>query len=1586
MSPSKGWRIPGAALFLFCFLLGLGVVSAPARASEPESQTENDRLPRLQNTGVLIPWSDFKKILDEIRAAHPQPTPAPPPVDFALTACQASVVVGGDETRAQVRLEFGVQVLNRDAWVEVPVLGEGVALSRFDLDGRPASAYSEDGEQKVALRGEGRHTLVLEYLTQTADNRGSRSLSLRFPQAPVVALDLVIPRPGMEVELPGAVVRAIERSGGQTRVRGAYQRAGDASVTWSKQVELGEKETKVTGETRTLLSIGEGMMRGTAIAAYTIHGRGVDAFRVALPAGITVLDVTAQGMKDWSVVEEKAGRVLLVRLNYVAQGSYELQATFEQEIKDADAKGTTGTAGADGVSEVRAPDLALLDVLRDKGFIAVAAATNVEITPSADLKNATPVDPAELPADIASLQGQPVLYAFKYLAHPVGIGLRIVKHEDLAVKRTIVESARLYTYESPEGHLITSARFRVKNNRKQYLEMVLPDGAETWGAYLEDRPVKAARNAAGRVLVPLKKTAADAAGELAPFDVELVYYQPRTAGFWGRHRFLAPAIDVDAMEVEWHFFLPRDRRYGAFGGNLHADQPLNRIVYLSGGAYNLASRGDLNALTVGAEFGPGKKKGAPQDQEMLDQLRSLGYIGGGPPGEAGAADKDEAARGRIAGEMNRRDRLENDLKELSKAAPPVVESPVISPGVAGYQMQANQVSNFAVSGGVAQRGGSVARGVLPVRFSIPTDGLRLSFSGRLLTSGERARVSLSGWPLAWTFSPAGIFLMAFLLTLTILRLRAGPACPGPRPSDRGGAAATIAASAGLFLLFILNPDGRIAFGCGMTAALLGFFATRVWSARRLVLGLLLVVPVVGTGFLVAGPAPAFAATAEAARRSLPDLHETKITLSWQDFKALVETTYVPPPPEPEPPAEAVLRSAEYTGRLEPGVLTLDGTLALDVLKKGWIRLPLAYDGTIVSFQGQGAILHRNGSLLEILAKGPASLTLRLALAFPAPGNPGENRIAARLPETPRNLLNLGAAPMFHDLQIEGGLAYGPRQGRLYVALPQNAFTLKYTLPFRRAEERAGEEVKLEPRVQVAGYQLLHLGDGVVSGVLVHDYTVRVAKVDHFDLDLPEGVVVFEATAPGLESWKILKHEGRSLLRVKLLAPLDGRVRVVVQFEGAYDVKAGRLPVPRFAPLAVERESGFVAVAADGAEVELELKGRLLPADVSEIPPDVVAYGGNLISACKYSEAPEQALVKIAEHEDAPVLTAIIESLNATAVLLDNGTEATWIDLSIKNNRKQFLGLTLPGEEVEIWSLLLDGQPAKPKQTGRTVLVPLPRGDGEVASRVSLVLLRKGPEVTMLGRIEPRLPRFDVPVSEALWTVYLPDGRKYVVTGDRFKPVVQTAPLLAAAKPAPSFGFLARSAPQRADNMKLDEESMRQVESKVAAQSEAAAAGGEYGGIASDAAARAQVEQEARVAQQLRQKAGSRKGSLPVHIAIPGGVGALPRVTVSRMLLVGRDDNSFSIRAYPAWLGSLIGLLQPGLILGSGLLFGLLLAGVVGRRLLVRAAVPAALLAILPLGGLGAPAALLLVALVAAMTWAAVFAYRRLQQRLTPATP
>jgi hypothetical protein len=109
--------------------------------------------------------------------------------------------------------------------------------------------------------------------------------------------------------------------------------------------------------------------------------------------------------------------------------------------------------------------------------------------------------------------------------------------------------------------------------------------------------------------------------------------------------------------------------------------------------------------------------------------------------------------------------------------------------------------------------------------------------------------------------------------------------------------------------------------------------------------------------------------------TLPDLGHTEVTLSWQDFKRLIEAAQPVPTPAPAPPREAFLRAAEYTGRLDRGVLTLDAVLRMEVLKDAWVRLPLWPQGSVVRFAGGGAVLSRDGGRLEVLASGPRSYQL-----------------------------------------------------------------------------------------------------------------------------------------------------------------------------------------------------------------------------------------------------------------------------------------------------------------------------------------------------------------------------------------------------------------------------------------------------------------------------------------------------------------------------------------------------------------------------------------------------------------------------------
>ena len=66
------------------------------------SQQSSGELPQLPETGVVVPWEDFKKILDEIRRPQPTPVIPPPPVDFALSECSATAVVGSDEEQLRV--------------------------------------------------------------------------------------------------------------------------------------------------------------------------------------------------------------------------------------------------------------------------------------------------------------------------------------------------------------------------------------------------------------------------------------------------------------------------------------------------------------------------------------------------------------------------------------------------------------------------------------------------------------------------------------------------------------------------------------------------------------------------------------------------------------------------------------------------------------------------------------------------------------------------------------------------------------------------------------------------------------------------------------------------------------------------------------------------------------------------------------------------------------------------------------------------------------------------------------------------------------------------------------------------------------------------------------------------------------------------------------------------------------------------------------------------------------------------------------------------------------------------------------------
>jgi hypothetical protein len=335
---------------------------------------------------------------------------------------------------------------------------------------------------------------------------------------------------------------------------------------------------------------------------------------------------------------------------------------------------------------------------------------------------------------------------------------------------------------------------------------------------------------------------------------------------------------------------------------------------------------------------------------------------------------------------------------------------------------------------------------------------------------------------------------------------------------------------------------------------------------------------------------------------------------------------------------------------------------------------------------------------------------------------------------------------------------------------------------------------------------------------------------------------------------------------------------------------------------------------------------------------------------KYAGEPDAATAVVTEHEDAEVLTAIVERLNASTVVVGSGTEATWLDLTVKNNRKQFLKLRLD-KEIEVWSLLVDGEPARPKRSEGQVFVPLPRGDGERTAVISLVLLRRGEPMPGLGTTRPSLPGLDVPVSEALWTLYLPPGPRYRPIAGEFRVLNVTAPL---------SGFGGLGSDQRLPTPGVPMGSGDAYMSKEIVEEQNA--------------------QQQRITQQLKARQGAgRRGSLPVRIGLPGGVASLPQITVARILIVDDDATLLPVRVYPGWFDTALRMVKMLLIAAAGVLLALLAIGRIERRF-GRWVAAAVLVALLPLGGVSVLASVFTVTAVALLTWLLFRAVNRLAAR------
>jgi hypothetical protein len=299
----------------------------------------------------------------------------------------------------------------------------------------------------------------------------------------------------------------------------------------------------------TLVSLGDVAVSGSTTAELNIKSGRIAELQIELPAGVNLLSLSAPSLRTYEIETSGDHGIATVEFTQEMEGQFRIELVYERLLED-----TQGN--------VEVPRLRVLGAEVEQGRIAVEALSAVEVQP-AGIEQLTPLDLAELPQQLILRTTNPILMAYKYLhAEPAPrLTLTLTRHRTASVQEATIDKAEYRTLFTRDGLSVTTAEFLVRNARKQFLRLRLPEDSEVWSVFVDGRAEKpalpdAVESAAGRTV--LVKMVHSTEG----FPVRLVYATRGPAfGALGVARGSLPHPDVLVTSTRWDVYLPDGMRY-----------------------------------------------------------------------------------------------------------------------------------------------------------------------------------------------------------------------------------------------------------------------------------------------------------------------------------------------------------------------------------------------------------------------------------------------------------------------------------------------------------------------------------------------------------------------------------------------------------------------------------------------------------------------------------------------------------------------------------------------------------------------------------------------------------------------------------------------------------------------------------------------------------------------------------------------------------------------------------------------------------------------------------------------------------------
>jgi hypothetical protein len=418
--------------------------------------------------------------------------------------------------------------------------------------------------------------------------------------------------------------------------------------------------------------------------------------------------------------------------------------------------------------------------------------------------------------------------------------------------------------------------------------------------------------------------------------------------------------------------------------------------------------------------------------------------------------------------------------------------------------------------------------------------------------------------------------------------------------------------------------------------------------------------------------------------------------------------------------EGSFRKGLFTGRLTSRLKVLDD--------RGHIRVPVLDAGASlgkVLLNGKRTSLLREGGMYTLGVDRPGDYTISVEFFWGREQVDFARKLRFRLPEAGVTKLTVQVPELDIEAKLENGALVSQTQTASGTRLEGNLdakglFDLAWT---RKLTHKASEAVRLQARLDT----LFTVQDAQISGLAVFDFEVLEGETARIDLGLPEGIEVVGVEGEAVLQWWTEAGDGGKLT-VLLRHLVSERVRLAVRFQ--FPSAEGK-PVQLLMPLPAKgvKMSGSLGVQGPaGLNVQVaslkqakQLKARDLPPELTDLTTSPLQHGFS------FTQAPAVRLV-VARHDEVQLTSTLIDELQASSVIIEDGTEITKLKLRMRNNTAQYLTLQLP-KGASLTHALVDGRPIRPataKLDGREALLfPLRQSERIGADQSRIHRVRDG---------------------------------------------------------------------------------------------------------------------------------------------------------------------------------------------------------------------------------------------------------------------